>query len=349
MRPFAVCVLLLTFSANCAVFAGVIGGAELDGGHFGGYSMSDDMHSSDHFGADLAFDGGHSFDNENDIADNSGENFGGDYGGAHGGFDFGGFNDGHENAMSAHEDNAALTAVGLANLLSGGGIGGGHAHMASSRGSSYTISGPTQEIKSIHKISTTSAGGHVIGRTKGASSVEPTKLILVKDESYLGGQGSGTVSAADHSGYASSHGGYAGGHGGYPSSHEGYSGSQGGYSETQGGYQDGHGGYSGGQDGYPGGHIGLESAHAGGHVQLSSGHGGHVQLSSGHGGHVQLVSAHGSHEGHSDLSSGHEGHGGQVELSDSHGGQGEDYGMGNAIAYGSQFENIKSGSGWHRK
>ncbi|OQR71100.1 hypothetical protein BIW11_01564 [Tropilaelaps mercedesae] len=68
---------------------------------------------------------------------------GGDgHGGGHGG-DFGG---GHGGGSSVDEDGAALSAVGLARLLGGG---ASHGHLASGGGgASYTISGPTQEIKS---------------------------------------------------------------------------------------------------------------------------------------------------------------------------------------------------------
>lgn len=264
-----VSVSLLAFVADSSVLAGVIGGG---GDHFGGYGMSEDLHSSGDYGGHMAFDDGGHGGFDNDIFESSGEHFGGDYGGGHGGFEHGGFNGGHGSGMS-HEDNAALSAVGLANLLSGGGIGGAHAHMASHGGSSYTISGPTQEIKSIHKISTTSTGGHVIGRTKGASAEAP-KFILVKSDSYLGGHGGDA--------------GYSGGHGG------------------EAGYSGGHGGYSGGHGGYASGHSESSGAHtgsAGGQVDLSGGHGSHgehEELSSGHEGHgehVELSSAHGASSG----------------------------------------------------
>ncbi|OQR79508.1 hypothetical protein BIW11_00142 [Tropilaelaps mercedesae] len=118
----------------------------------------------------------------------------GDMGGFEG-FDFvgGGGSKGHslENEMAAHEDQAALSAVGLASLLTGGGLGGSHAHLASSTGSSYTISGPTQEIKSLHKIQTTSGGGHVLSRTAGHGGMGKA-IILVKQPvaaSHGGGHG----------------------------------------------------------------------------------------------------------------------------------------------------------------
>lgn len=100
---------------------------------------------------------------------------------AFGGFYLGGVGGGHslENELAAHEDQAALSAVGLANLLTGGGLGGGHAHLASSGSTSYMISGPTQEIKSLHKIQTTSEGGHVISRTAGHEAGGKA-IILIK-------------------------------------------------------------------------------------------------------------------------------------------------------------------------
>lgn len=146
-----------------------------------------------HFGAGMTFGHG-DFGGHSDFGGHEGFS-GADagYGNAFGSFEVVHVEDGghsQEHDTSAHEDQAALNAVGLANLLTGGGLGGAHAHLASSQGSSYTISGPTHEIKSLHKIQLTNGGGHVLSKSPGHGGDHKT-IVFVKEPMMIqhGGHG----------------------------------------------------------------------------------------------------------------------------------------------------------------
>lgn len=109
---------------------------------------------------------------------------GGGHGGGFGGGDsFGNFG----STMGGHEDNAALSAVGLARLLGGGASWAGMGY----GGATYTISGPTQEIRSLHKIQTTSQGGQILSRSGGGGSGGQAKIIIIKGGAGGGGGGGG--------------------------------------------------------------------------------------------------------------------------------------------------------------
>ncbi|OQR74086.1 hypothetical protein BIW11_01027 [Tropilaelaps mercedesae] len=103
-----------------------------------------------------------------------------------GGWDFGrgsGGGSGHGGGAelmdnSLQEDEMALSAVGLARLLGGG---ASHAHHLFTDGHKYTISGPTQQIKTIHKVQLHHKGGDVLHRTPHMIQAQK-KVIFVKAE-----------------------------------------------------------------------------------------------------------------------------------------------------------------------
>lgn len=194
----SVLVAVLALSSQRAI-AGVVdtnfgsgGGHAFGGGGFGGWDNSENFASDPHFqamaahfAADSDYETGHG-GGAHAVDFGGHQSFdGGDagYGGGFGGFELveaGGHSaDQHDN--SGHEDQAALSAVGLANLLTGGGVGSSHAHLASSGGSAYTISGPTQEIRSLHKVQLTNEGGHVLSKSAGHGGYGGDKVVFVKE------------------------------------------------------------------------------------------------------------------------------------------------------------------------